>query len=50
MPCLEPNFLSYNDGGKQRKITIPDGSFEHAMEMYARGNFEALGRYETWEG
>ncbi|KAL1848671.1 hypothetical protein Daus18300_013541 [Diaporthe australafricana] len=33
MPCHEPNFLSYNDGGTQRKITIPDGSFEHAMEM-----------------
>lgn len=49
-PCSQPNFLAYNDGFGLRKMLIPDGKFDHVMEMYSKRDFGALGRYETFEG
>ena len=49
-PCVQPNFLAYNDGLTARKILIPDGKLDHVVEMYSRSDFGALGRYETLGG
>lgn len=46
-PCVEPNFLVYNDGLAPRKILIPDGKFDEVMEVYSRRDFGALGWYEA---
>lgn len=49
-PCVDPNFLVYNDGLAPQKISIPEGEFDDVMYMYLRRDFGALSGYETFGG
>lgn len=46
-PCVQPNFLVYNDGLTPQRILIPDGKLDEVMDMYSRRDFGALSRFET---
>lgn len=49
-PCVDPNFLVYNDGLAPQKISIPEGEFDDVMDIYLRMDFGALSGYETFGG
>lgn len=49
-PCVDPNFLVYNDGLAPQKISIPEGEFDDVMDMYLRRDFGALSGYERFGG
>ncbi|KAG6354594.1 hypothetical protein INS49_004612 [Diaporthe citri] len=49
-PCIQPNFLVYNDGLTPRRILIPNGKLDDVMDKYSRRDFGALSRYETLGG
>lgn len=45
--CMDPNYMSYNDGSGVNKIFLPNGTFHHALEAYNRKDFSALAGYKT---
>lgn len=45
--CMDPNYMSYNDGSGAKKIFLPNGTFQHALEAYNRKDFSALAAYKT---
>lgn len=47
--CVDPNYMSYNDGSGTNKIFLPNGSFQHALEAYNRKDFSALAGYKALE-
>lgn len=40
--CMNPNYMSYNDGSGPKEIFLPSGTFQHALDAYDHKNFSAL--------
>lgn len=45
--CMDPNYLSYNDGSETKKIFLPNGTLQLALEAYNRKDFSALAVYKS---
>lgn len=45
--CMDPNYMSYNDGSGAKKIFLPNGTFQHALKAYKRKDFSALAGYKA---
>ncbi|KUI63037.1 hypothetical protein VP1G_10153 [Cytospora mali] len=45
--CMDPNYMSYNDGFGVKKIFLPNGTFQHALDAYNRNDFSVLAGYKA---
>lgn len=45
--CMDPNYLSYTDGLEVRKIYLPHGTLQQALDAHKDKNFSALAMFKT---
>lgn len=47
--CQEPDKMAYYDGTAMRKIRLPGGTFQDAVEYYREKDFGELAKFPAWD-